>query len=59
MVHPVYAYARRSGWLGGSRRCLPRRWTWFDPGPTISVEKVALFCNPALGEHSQAPQLRS
>jgi hypothetical protein len=27
-------------------------------GPTISVEKMALFCNPALGARSQALQLR-
>jgi hypothetical protein len=26
--------------------------------PMISVEKVALFCNPALGTRSQALQLR-
>jgi hypothetical protein len=27
-------------------------------GPTISVEKVALFCNPASGARYQAMQLR-
>jgi hypothetical protein len=27
-------------------------------GPTIIVVKVALFCNPASGAHSQALQLR-
>jgi hypothetical protein len=42
-------YNRRSGWLSGMLgRCLPHRWPGLDTrslvGPTISVEKVALFC---------------
>jgi hypothetical protein len=29
--HKLKVDPSRSGWLSGLRRCLPRRWAWFDP----------------------------
>jgi hypothetical protein len=51
-----------SGWLSGLGRCLLHRWPGLDPlvpdGPTVSLEKVVHFCNPASWVRSEALQLR-
>jgi hypothetical protein len=49
----------RSGWLDPLPATqVARAQSPVPAGPTISVEKVALFCNPASGTCSQGLQLR-